>query len=78
MPEHNGQWRYLCSELVRVEYEAAPGTVRQLTGNLEEISPTAAVLLLDINVQRGRVLSFQAQNRQWRPSWSPRSAVSTA
>ena len=66
MPEQCGHWRYLCSELVRVDYESAPGTTRQLTGNLEEISPTAAILLLDTSVRRGRVLSFLAQNRRVR------------
>jgi hypothetical protein len=64
MPEHRGQWRYLCSELVRIDYEAAPGTIQQLTGNLEEISPTSAILLLDTGVRRGQPLSFLAQNRR--------------
>jgi hypothetical protein len=64
MAEGKIECRYLCSELVRVDYESAPGTVEQLTGNLEEISPTAAVLLLDTSVRRGHALSFSAQNRR--------------
>jgi hypothetical protein len=66
MPEHCGQWRYLCSELVRVDYEAAPGITQQLPGNLEEISPTSAVLLMDTSLARGHALSFRAQNRRVR------------
>jgi hypothetical protein len=66
MPESRGQWRYLCSELVRIDYEAAPGTIQQFVGNLEEISPTAAVLLLDTSVRRGQALSFLAQNHRLR------------
>jgi hypothetical protein len=66
MPEQCGQWRYLCSELVRVDYEATPGTIQQLDANLEEISPTAAVLLLDTSVQRGRTVSFRVQNHRLR------------
>jgi hypothetical protein len=66
MPEQCGQWRYLCSELVRIDYEAAPGTIEQLDGNLEEISSTAAILLLDKSVHRGHAVSFRAQSRRLR------------
>ncbi len=63
MPELQGQWRYICSELVRVDYEATPGVVEQLHANLEEISPTAAVLLLETSVRRGGAVSFTVQDR---------------
>jgi hypothetical protein len=66
MPDHGDQWRYLCSELVTVYYESAPGAIRQLAGNLEEISSETAVLLLDTSVRRGHALSFLAQNREFR------------
>jgi hypothetical protein len=66
MPEHSGRWRCLCSELVRVDYEAAPGAIQPLVGNLEEISPTAAILLLETSVRRGQPLSFRVQNHHLR------------
>ncbi|MGA3029056.1 MAG: hypothetical protein ABSF98_30340 [Bryobacteraceae bacterium] len=66
MPDDCGEWRYLCSELVRVHYESAAGTIQQLTGNLEEISETVAILLLDTSVRRGQALSFEAQGRRLR------------
>lgn len=66
MPEQCGKWHYLCSELVRVDYEAGPGNIQKLVGNLEEISPASAVLLLDTNVRQGHALSFPAQKRQLR------------
>ena len=39
--------QYLCSELVTVTYEEQPGEIRQATANLEEISTTCAVVLLE-------------------------------
>jgi len=66
MSENCGQWRYLCSELVRVEYEATPGVILELDANLEEISPQAAILLLDTSVRRGRPVSFRVQDRELR------------
>ena len=66
MPEHRGPWRYICSELVRVDYEAAPGTIQQLDGNLEEISRAGAVLLLGASVRRGAAVSFRVQERRLR------------
>lgn len=39
--------RYLCSQLVTVIYEEQPGELCQATANLEEISTTAAVILVD-------------------------------
>ena len=66
MPENGGQWRYLCSELVRVDYEATPGIILELDANLEEISSSTAILLVDVSVRKGRPVSFQVQDRQMR------------
>ena len=66
MPEQRGEWRYLCSELVEVDYETAPGNFLKLDGNLEEIAPTGAILLLEVSVRRGNALTFRAQNRRLR------------
>ncbi len=66
MPEHPDQWRYLCSEVVTIDYEAAPGSIQQHDANLEEISLTAAVLLLDTSIRLGAAVSFRVQNHPLR------------
>ena len=66
MVEHGSDWRYLCSEMVEVDYETTPGTVLKLDANLEEIAPNRAILLLEVSVRRGNALSFRAQGRRLR------------
>jgi hypothetical protein len=39
--------QYLCSEIITVTYEDAPGEICQSIANLEEISRTCAVVLMD-------------------------------
>jgi len=51
----------LCSELVSVLYEDRSRKTRQLTGNLEEISQTSALVCLEERVQRGRAISFRCR-----------------
>jgi len=45
--------RYLCSELVTVTYEQHPGEFCQTTANLEEISESDAVVLVDERLSLG-------------------------
>jgi len=51
--------RYLCSELVTVLYEDQPGEVCQVTANLEEISTTSAVVLLEERPRLGAPISLE-------------------
>jgi hypothetical protein len=53
---HNCQ--FLCSELVTVTYEEQPGEIRQTTANLEEISATCAVVLLEEKPKLGSSISL--------------------
>jgi hypothetical protein len=50
--------RYLCSELVTVLYEDGPGEICQATANLEEISTTSAVVLIDERPRLGAPISL--------------------
>ena len=55
--------QFLCSELVTVTYEQDPGQVRQVTGNLEEISTHSAVVLLEEQPSLGASISFAVKGR---------------
>ena len=50
--------RCLCSELVTVTYEEHPGELNQAIANLEEISTTSAVVLLDDRPRLGSPISL--------------------
>jgi hypothetical protein len=50
--------QFLCSELVTVTYEEQPGEIRQATANLEEISTTSAVVLLEEKPSLGSSISL--------------------
>jgi hypothetical protein len=54
---------YLCSELVTVTYEEQPGEIRQATANLEEISTTCAVVLLEEKPSLGASISLAIKGR---------------
>jgi hypothetical protein len=58
---HNCQ--YLCSELVTVTYEEEPGKICQTVANLEEISATGAVVLLEEQPSVGATISLSIQGR---------------
>ena len=55
--------QYLCSELVTVTYEEQPGEIHQATANLEEISTTSAVVLLEEKPSLGAPISFAIRGR---------------
>jgi hypothetical protein len=55
--------QYLCSELVTVTYEEQPGEIRQTTANLEEISTTCAVVLLEEKPKVGCSISLAVKGR---------------
>jgi hypothetical protein len=55
--------QYLCSELVTVTYEEQPGEIRQATANLEEISTTCAVVLLEEKPRLGSSISLSVKDR---------------
>jgi hypothetical protein len=55
--------QYLCSELVTVTYEEQPGDIRQTTANLEEISTTCAVVLLEEKPKVGCSISLAIKGR---------------
>jgi hypothetical protein len=55
--------QYLCSELVTVTYEEQPGEIRQAIANLEEISTTSAVVLLEEKPSLGSSISLSIKNR---------------
>lgn len=55
--------QYLCSELVTVTYEEQPGEIHQTTANLEEISTTSAVVLLDQKPSLGASISLAISGR---------------
>ena len=55
--------QYLCSELVTVTYEEQPGEIRQATANLEEISTTSAVVLLEEKPTLGSAISLAVKDR---------------
>jgi hypothetical protein len=52
--QHRHQFRHLCSELVTIDYKSR-GTEpsRTLSGNLEEIGESSALVLSDVPLQRG-------------------------
>jgi hypothetical protein len=54
---------YLCSELVTVIYEEHPGKLCQATANLEEISMTSVVVLLDEKARLGSPISLTVKGR---------------
>jgi hypothetical protein len=56
--------QYLCSELVTVTYEEQPGEIRQATANLEEISSTSAVVLLEERPKLGSPISLSFKDRE--------------
>jgi hypothetical protein len=49
---------FLCSEIITVTYEDAPGELCQSIANLEEISITRAVVLLDERPRLGSPISL--------------------
>jgi hypothetical protein len=53
----NHSCHYLCSQLVTVTYEEQPGELNQAIANLEEISTTSAVVLLDEKPRLGSPIS---------------------
>jgi hypothetical protein len=55
--------QFLCSELVTVTYEEQPGEIRQMTANLEEISSTSAVVLLEEKPSLGSTISLSIKGR---------------
>jgi hypothetical protein len=55
--------QFLCSELVTVTYEEQPGEIRQTTANLEEISTTSAVVLLEEKPRLGASISLSIKDR---------------
>jgi hypothetical protein len=55
--------QFLCSELVTVTYEEQPGEIRQMTANLEEISATSAVVLLEEKPSLGSTISLSIKGR---------------
>jgi len=55
--------QFLCSELVTVTYEEQPGEIRQTTANLEEISSTSAVVLLQEKPRLGSSISLSVKDR---------------
>jgi hypothetical protein len=55
--------RYLCSEIVKVIYEDQPGEVYQIIGNLEEISASNAVVLLENRPRLGSPISLEIKGR---------------
>ncbi len=63
--------QYLCSELVTVTYEEQPGEIRQTTANLEEISTTCAVVLLEEKPKVGCPISLAVKGP--RPVWRDQS-----
>jgi hypothetical protein len=56
--------QYLCSELVTVTYEDQPGEIRQAAANLEEISSTFAVVLLEERPGLGSPISLDVKGRE--------------
>jgi hypothetical protein len=52
-PERRSQVRLLCSELVFVEWETAPGSHSESRAILEDISPSGACLQLEAPVSKG-------------------------
>jgi hypothetical protein len=54
---------FLCSELVTVTYEEQPGEIRQATANLEEISTSCAVVLLDDKPSLGSSIFLSVKER---------------
>ena len=55
--------QFLCSEIVTVTYEEQPGEIRQTIANLEEISSTCAVVLLEEKPRLGSSISLSVKNR---------------
>jgi hypothetical protein len=55
--------QYLCSELITVTYEEQPGEIRQTRANLEEISTTCAVVLLEEKPNVGAPISLAVKDR---------------
>jgi len=55
--------QFLCSELVTVTYEEQPGEIHQMTANLEEISSTCAVVLLEEKPSLGSAISLSVKGR---------------
>lgn len=54
--------RYLCSEIVQAIYEPKAGEIRQTTANLEEISATSAVILMEERPRLGAPISLSIQD----------------
>lgn len=54
-------YQYLCSELITVTYEQRLGQIQQAIANLEEISTSAAVVLLDEKPRLGVPISLTIQ-----------------
>lgn len=49
---------YLCSEMISVTFEPQPGEICQALGNLEEISTTSAVVLMENRPALGAPISL--------------------
>lgn len=54
--------RYLCSEIVQAIFEPKPGEICQTTANLEEISATSAVVLMEERPRLGAPISLSIQD----------------
>jgi len=65
MPQVFEAGHYLCSELVRVSFRTARGESRHVVGNLEEICPERAVLLLDVPVSPQANMWFASGGRRF-------------
>ncbi len=63
LPQHGHSCQYLCSELVTVTYEEQPGEIHQAIANLEEISTTSAVVLLEEKPNLGSSICLSIKNR---------------
>jgi hypothetical protein len=59
----NHSCQFLCSELVTVTYEEQPGEIHQAVANLEEISTTSAVVLLEEKPNLGAAICFSLKGR---------------
>ena len=61
MSHGSNECHYLCSELVKVTYEDHFQSIHEAVANIEEISSTEAMLLVDENLEPGLPVSFQAR-----------------
>jgi hypothetical protein len=55
--------QFLCSELVTVMYEECPGELQQMVANLEEISVSSAIVLLEERPRLGSPIALEIKGR---------------